>query len=131
MDTYHINTASLAEMFGLNVSTIRRYFAERNLNVKFRVGNSMNAEERAQWENFLRSGTEEEQRESLSETPEEKNLEQTAAEDVVCDCGDETKMKEFSLLFTGKIDPHMIANSLLSIIGTQAVGDIAISCRLD
>lgn len=133
LDTYHINTTSLAEMFGLNVSTIRRYFAERNLNIKFRVGNSMNAEQRAQWENFLSCGAAE-QSEAAPETPvmegpepQEEREEQTEADS---DAETPSKMTEFSMTFSGKIDPLMIANSLLGIIGMDAVGEIRVTCRL-
>ena len=39
-------------------------------------------------------------------------------------------MKRFSLCFNGRIDVNMIANSLLHILGDNAVGEVEIVCNL-
>jgi len=39
-------------------------------------------------------------------------------------------MKQFSLIFQGKIDVGMIANSIRSILGQEASGKIEIVCTL-
>lgn len=39
-------------------------------------------------------------------------------------------MKRFSLCFNGRIDVSMIANSLVHILGDNAVGEVEIVCNL-
>ena len=39
-------------------------------------------------------------------------------------------MKKVSLSFSGKINADMIANSLLQILGENAVGEVEITCQL-
>ena len=57
-ETYNANATNLAEMFGMSVATVRRHIQSADLDIKFRVGHSMNAEQRDAWERFLHSAQE-------------------------------------------------------------------------
>lgn len=130
---YNANATSLAQMFGVKPLTVRRHIEANKLGIAFHVGKSMSAEEREIWAAFI-SGS------AKCEEPCVQNNESASEPAVVADIADEQpsletapgsmSMNQFSISFTGKIDVNMIANSLLSIIGRDAVGKIEIMCTL-
>ena len=117
---YNANTTNLAEMFGMSVSTVRRHIQSADLDVRFRVGHSMNSEQRAAWERFLHSTNECVEVETEIET-----------DDTSCEESEQMEMREFSLSFAGKINMDMVANSLKHILGNNASGEIKVICSLD
>lgn len=111
---YGANATNLAEMFDTSVTTIRRYIQANELNIKFHVGHSMNAEQKAAWESFLNSG------EGTPTDRVQKPIQKKSA----------MQMNKFSLCFTGVIDVDMIANSIRHILGGNASGQVEIVCSL-
>lgn len=119
MDTYGANATSLASMFKIRPSTVRRYIASADLNIKFKAGHSMNAEQRVAWKRFL-------DEDGFDQTTVMAEPETIAGDNA---CASMT-MNSFSLSFSGKIDISMISNSLLHILGDNASGRIEIICNL-
>jgi len=129
---YNVNASSLATMFGVRPATVRRLIDTNNLGITFKVGNSMNAAQRAQWLSFI--GQESSEAEEVLPEQEEPAIEQEKA-DVYqpvsqINNASDMDMKQFSLIFQGKIDVGMIANSIRSILGQEASGKIEIVCTL-
>lgn len=119
--TYGANATKLAEMFDINVSTIRRHIQASELDIKFHVGHSMSAGQRAAWDSFLGSNDG-----IMTNTVQEPVAVRasTALENP------SMQMNQFSLCFTGKIDADMIANSIKHILGGDASGQIEVVCSL-
>ena len=115
---YGANATSLAAMFGIRPLTVRRYIVSNELNISFPVGHSMNAEQRAAWENFLNGGV------------AQQDVAEQVSKPVRQDADGHMSMNKFSMSFNGKIDVNMIANSLLNILGSDASGNIEIICNL-
>ena len=128
-DTYHASAVKIAEMFGVSPATVRKYIQDSGLNVAFRVGSSMDRGRRAAWEKFLRGEEDPGQAECAAESENAGQMPVTGDWDG--NARQRTQMAEFSLLFTGVIDPGMIANSIRSIAGDGAVGEVQIVCRLN
>ena len=122
VDTYGINATSLAAMFNIHPSTVRRYISSAGLNIKFKVGHSMNAEQRKEWGKFL--GDEDPQ------APSKADEAPTAIAEEPHSTTTTMSMNSFSLSFSGRIDANMIANSLLQILGNNASGRVEIICNL-
>ena len=120
--TYGANATNLAEMFDVSVSTIRRHIQSANLDIKFHVGHSMNAEQRAAWEAFL-GGT------AASPVPQ-TGCEPKPEEPPKLHVDTSMRMNRFSLSFSGDINVDMIANSLKHILGGNATGQVEIVCSL-
>lgn len=118
-ETYNANATNLAEMFGMSVATVRRHIQSADLDIKFRVGHSMNAEQRDAWEQFLHSAQE---YIAASDTKEENKTVEPAPVSM--------KMSEFSLCFIGPINVEMVANSLRHILGDEANGEVRVVCSL-
>lgn len=145
-DRYSVTAVQLGEMFGVTPLTVRR--AASRIGIEFRKGQHMSRAEQDRWDGFI-SG--EPWRapmppEDISDTPV---ADQSCAETpVVTDpCPSETptentekqseypqksgmKLSVFSMRFDGQIDVHMIANSLLHILGSDSVGTVKIHCEL-
>ena len=127
MEVYGANATSLAEMFGVQPLTVRRYLTARNLNITFPVGRSMNTQQKLAWEKFCKEECD--NTPGLCFTP----LAATPVEDTVAAPTKQEKamaMKNVSLSFSGRIDVNAIANSLRHILGDDMVGDIQIICSL-
>ena len=120
MDTYGANATSLAAMFNIRPLTVRRYIASSGLNIEFKVGHSMNTEQRAAWERFLRD---DDVAQNMDVVAPEATTKPSSCAPMV--------MNKFSLSFSGKIDVGMISNSLLHILGDNASGCIEIICNLE
>ena len=128
-ETYNANATNLAEMFGMSVATIRRYIQSAGLAIEFRVGHSMNAEQRSAWERFLHSAqdyivdgcTIEKDNIALTDEMSVSSVESVPAL---------MKMSEFSICFTGPINVEMVANSLKHILGDAANGEVRVVCKL-
>ena len=121
MDTYGANATSLATMFNIRPLTVRRYIASAGLNIEFKVGHSMNAEQRMAWKRFL------------NEDNVDQPMVMAAATEPITKPNTCTAMvmDKFSLSFNGKIDIGMISNSLLHILGDNASGHIEIICNIE
>ena len=102
MENYGANATSFAAMFGVQPLTIRRHIQMNKLNIKFPVGHSMSTAQKDAWDELLHGKTSEQSMD----------------------------MKRFSLCFNGRIDVSMIANSLVHILGDNAVGEVEIVCNL-
>lgn len=124
MAVYGANATSLAAMFDVRPLTVRRYLAAKELNVSFPVGRSMNAEQKAAWEDFLNEAV------SVQEIPIEYVPANEQPKEAVQEQKPQMNMKKVTLSFSGKIDVNAIANSLIHILGTDTVGDIEIVCNL-
>lgn len=118
-ETYNANATNLAEMFGMSVATVRRHIQSADLDIKFRVGHSMNAEQRDAWERFLHSAQE---YIVVSDVKEENKTVEPAPASM--------KMSGFSLCFIGPINVEMVANSLRHILGDEAHGEVRVVCSL-
>lgn len=117
---YGANATSLAAMFHVQPLTIRRFIQANGLAVKFPVGHSMNAEQREAWGQFLKGEVK----------PAPTPVQSVASHTSVSDKDEIMSMKKVSLSFSGKINADMIANSLLQILGENAVGEVEITCQL-
>lgn len=117
---YGANATSLAAMFHVQPLTIRRFIQANGLAVKFPVGHSMNAEQREAWGSFLKG--------EVKPAPTPAKLAEPHA--LTPDKNETMSMKKVSLSFSGKINADMIANSLLQILGENAVGEVEITCHL-
>lgn len=91
------------------------------LNIKFPVGHSMSTAQKDAWVKLLHGKTSDEDIE-VEDAPATK-LDEAAPKQSM-------DMKRFSLCFNGRIDVSMIANSLVHILGDNAVGEVEIVCNL-
>ena len=121
--TYHRNATSFAAMFGVQPLTIRRHIQMNKLNIKFPVGHSMSTAQKDAWDELLHGKTSDEDAEVEVEDVPATKLDEAASKQSM-------DMKRFSLCFNGRIDVNMIANSLLHILGDNAVGEVEIVCNL-
>ena len=80
----------------------------------------MNAEQREAWGSFLKG--------EVTPAPTPVKLMESHA--LTPDKNETMSMKKVSLSFCGKINADMIANSLLQILGENAVGEVEITCQL-
>ena len=118
MSTYNANATKLSEMFGVGTQAIKGHFQKNGIDIRFHVGHSMTNEQRMAWDEFLRGG-------SYESKPSDEPHDTTEQEQ-----RSEMNMTNFSLSFDGKIDINMIANSLLHILGRDAIGEVQIICNL-
>lgn len=117
---YNVNATSLGMMFSVRPLTVRRHIEANKLGITFKVGNSMNTKQKNEWLRFL---------DGVAEPEETDGTECEAKEQQQhINCMDSMNMKRFSLTFEGKIDVNMIANSIVSIAGQNAVGTVEIIC---
>jgi len=125
---FKVNSSSLAQMFGVTPAAVRRHIEVNQMQIRFKVGNSMTAAEREAWERFLNRA---EAQAAEPETKEESDCTVECFERVVqTPCETNTRMSGFSLSFEGEIDASRIANSILNIAGAGASGRIEIVCSL-
>lgn len=130
INTYGAKLTHLAEMFGVQTATIQRHIANNELGFKFHVGHSMTRVQRVEWENFLKSEEEDSTLEpEISESFDDmiESVDAIEPKSIV----KQTKMNRISLSFNGAIDIDMIMNSLRYILGSNAHGQIEISCELE
>lgn len=123
MENYGANATSFAAMFGVQPLTIRRHIQMNKLNIKFPVGHSMSTAQKDAWDELLHGKTSDEDAEVEVEDVPATKLDEVASKQSM-------DMKRFSLRFNGRIDVNMIANSLLHILGDNAVGEVEIVCNL-
>lgn len=93
------------------------------LNIKFPVGHSMSTAQKDAWDELLHGKTSDEGVEVEAEDVPATKLDEAAPKQSM-------DMKRFSLCFNGRIDVSMIANSLVHILGDNAVGEVEIVCNL-
>lgn len=138
IQNYNVNATSLAMMFGVRPLSVRRYIETNQLGFTFKVGNSMNAEQKARWQKFLSETQHPNETAGCSEEASaktEKTLDAAKGNIVpvqpqLINSMKGMDMKQFSLTFQGQIDVGMIANSILSIIGQGATGKVEIMCTM-
>ncbi len=123
MENYGANATSFAAMFGVQPLTIRRHIQMNKLNIKFPVGHSMSTAQKDAWDELLHGKTSDEGVEVEAEDVPATKLDEAASKQSM-------DMKRFSLCFNGRIDVSMIANSLVHILGDNAVGEVEIVCNL-
>lgn len=125
IDTYGANSKDLAGMFNINASTLRRHVHINDLQVQFSHRKVMKPQEKEAWDEML---------EGIRNAPvvagldEENEVKYETLEDTE---SSRMQMDSFSLQFSGKIDLHMIYNSLLHILGENSSGKVEIICNLD
>ena len=128
------NATSLSEMFGVTPSAIRKHVGTGGLGVKFQVGHSMNAAQRETWSRFLapESGDDQEKSDGASEqTPPCADADISRERPhVPSEHKNSMAMDGFRLVFSGPINVHTIANSLLQILGNDSMGTVEINCNL-
>lgn len=113
---YNVNYTSLAEMMGIGASSIKRLIEKNQLGVTFTVGHSMTADQRKAWKRFLAQECDEP--ETIGQASEEtKALEQPLSSATMTHC---------AMSFQGHIDPVSIVNSLIQMLGKDAVGQLDI-----
>lgn len=122
MMTYGANATSLAGMFGVKPLTVRRFVQANELDVKFHVGRSMSAEQRAAWESFINV--------NIPDIIDTKPPESSSGGFIEKESGNKMYMREVYLSFDGQIDIPAIANSLTQVLGSNASGEIKIICSL-
>ena len=119
MRNFKANATRLADMFGINVSSFCKYFKTNELGITFTRGNgsALSREQLEGWSKFVDG-----------EKPEEELHEEPA-----CDIVEQPRMQmgEFSMSFYGNIDPIAISNSITKVLGTDSVGQLDITFRLD
>ena len=157
IDSHGANGRCIAEMLGVTPSYFSRFISKSSLGITFSRYAKPNAEQKAAWANFMGGVAEvegaiieasearerdEEQPERVEERPEVS--ENTYDEIQKCCSGnccghtDESDTKPesmtmscFSIVFNGKLDVNMIANSLKHILGPDAEGRIEILWRVE
>lgn len=139
IDLYNVTGNKIAEMFGIHYTTLKRALAGTDVIGCFSRGKRMSPEQEAAWNRFLSSDE--------AKDDANKNMTQEVCNEVdapvvteeLATMHDEitygttipcSKMKQFSICFEGKIDVNMISNSIMSILGRDAVGKIEITCTL-
>lgn len=152
---YSLTASALGYMFGVQATTVRKYADSKNFGLVFPRGKGMNKAQNDAWLSFLGELPAEEPAteiqdviehvEAVSESAvvEDVAEEATAAEPVAVskpvmmlnpemEKSNDMKMamREFFLLFTGKLDVNAIANSLKLILGEGQVGEMKINCYL-
>ena len=115
IERYGVNTANLAEMFGVHPGVVRRHIQSAGLGITFKVGHSMTAAMREVWAVFLGQ-----QQDSVAPQPCHEIRSAPSMQ-----------LQKFSLIFDGKLDAAAIANSILSMAGPNATGQIEIVCTLN
>jgi hypothetical protein len=138
VQNYNANATSLAMMFGVRPLTVRRHIETNQLGLTFKVGNSMNADQKAKWQEFLSetqvsdetAGRSDEASAKVEEVPNSTKEAAVPVQPQLINSMKGMDMKQFSLTFQGQIDVGMIANSILSIIGQGATGKVEIVCTL-
>ena len=134
IENYHVNGASLSQMFAVTTMTVRKHIEANKLGIAFKVGNSMNGEQKAKWAEFFDSGMVEKMEKSEpSEIFYENETQPIGQENMQCATSDGIKgmnMRQFSVAFEGVVDVDMIANSIRRILGENAHGKIEITYTL-
>lgn len=142
---YGATAVDLGNMFGVRALAVRKHADANNLGVSFHRGHSMNATQRAGWNEFLGATTgdtiENVSDNSVEGVPGAEAVGEAIGADVVVDQTEPTaiispvepkamRMEKFSLQFSGAIDVNMISNSLRLILGDQSNGELEIICNL-
>lgn len=112
-----------AVTFGNDYSASTLNFVVTNQIIKFPVGHSMSTAQKDAWDELLHGKTSDEGVEVEAEDVPATKLDEAAPKQSM-------DMKRFSLCFNGRIDVSMIANSLVHILGDNAVGEVEIVCNL-
>lgn len=126
IEKYGATTSDLAEMFGVSRPSVSALVKNNGLDVVFHKGRSMPKDKRPQWVAFLTGAD--------APLPREPDDNGSAPEitDIFLSkpASPSMSMREFSLVFEGRIDANAVANSLISILGRNSNGLIEIRCSL-
>ena len=131
--TCNLNAPMSWEDFRALSGTTQKAYIQHLINglgVSFKVGSSMNKEQRALWEKFLYGdhvAGDALPAAVLVCAPQEESIEEP---DMPSPEPAPMQMRQFSLVFEGKLNMSMIVNSILSIAGPNAEGKIEITCTL-
>ena len=128
-EKYGATCRVLSDMFDITPVTLHRHVKNNGLDVNFRRGTNMTYEQHTAWKLFLDGA-------SASDNV------QTDSQDVCCEsknCVAQDKksndrsmaMDAVTLVFSGKVDVDMIANSLRNIIGDSKDGTVKIEYTRD
>lgn len=129
--TYHVNASDLAVMFGTTYKTVSRFCAKDGINIKFRQGTKTPAEQKKLFEEFI-SGC----AETKPECDTDKCDSEVKAEDSEMPVSQQAsthsvfKMNEISMLFSGKLCPDIIYNSIASVIPKGSDIEVEIRCKI-
>lgn len=154
VERFNVTKATLAEVFGVNVTTFIRYTKDINMSDVFRVGKKMKADEKAAFFEFFGHVPVEFESVTCNDSGEDCNdsepmvnesesvanesefivvrgdaMIQDSESDAMKSAGkSKFAMHEFSIEFRGAFDADHVANSLHSIIGAGTPVKVKISC---
>lgn len=128
-EKYGATCRVLSDMFDITPSTLHKHVKNNGLDVNFRRGTNMTYEQHTAWKLFLDGAC------------ASDNV-QTDSQDVCCEsknCVEPDKkpndrsmvMDAVTLVFSGKVDVDMIANSLRNIVGDSEDGTVKIEYTRD
>lgn len=113
----------MTEFCRLNPSEAKRLGRRVKLRGDWEAVKDMSTAQKDAWDELLHGKTSDEDAEVEVEDVPATKLDEAASKQSM-------DMKRFSLCFNGRIDVNMIANSLLHILGDNAVGEVEIVCNL-
>lgn len=129
---FSVSASDLAKMFGVTAATVIRHADVNSLGITFPKGRTMTAEKKKSWDNFLHCDEYTDTFEITVPQNVQEDVAQIPDEIPEADCaGVAMTMSSVSLVFNGKIDVDAIANSLRSILGTNAIGSVQIIYNLE
>lgn len=126
IDTYHVGCPAMGKMFGCSQSNVFRRASQLGVTLTKHNGRQPKSVQE-NWRQFLGNDPAQEQSASIQES--DASMSVPAAQIIVPDLRQAPSpmcMNRFSIQFSGKIDPSMVANSLLHMIGSDAEGDLTI-----
>lgn len=120
IDTYHVGCPAMSKMFGCSPSNIFRRASQLGVTLTKHNGRQPKSVQE-NWQQFLGNHLLDEPSNPASEEslPHRGPVIQQPASSMC--------LRTFSMQFSGKVDASMVANSLLSMIGNDAEGDLTIT----
>lgn len=127
IDTYHVGCPAMGKMFGCSQSNVFRRASQLGVTLTKHNGRQPKSVQE-NWRQFLGNDPAQEQSASIQES--DASMSVPAAQIIVPDLRQTPSpmcMNRFSIQFSGKIDPSMVANSLLHMIGSDTEGDLTVT----
>lgn len=112
IDTYHVGCPAMGKMFGCSQSNVFRRASQLGVTLTKHNGRQPKSVQE-NWRQFLGN-------QLLDEPADPVPEESLPPASSMC-------LHTFSMQFSGKVDASMVANSLLSMIGNDAEGDLTIT----
>lgn len=119
---FSVTATDLAEMFGVTPATVLKTCGEEDVGVTFHRGKRMNAEQRVEFNKFLKC----EQDTGVPHT-ETLDLEKT---DIDRQANANMSMSAFSLIFDGEFDREMVYNSMAFMLPLGTNVRLEVRCEI-